>query len=83
MGGEQFFEKLHLDELGWIDGARVRTMYREMKSLHDARNENYLYFTWPLWTICAIELWFKSVFLSNDTSQAEWRAKAEMAALQN
>lgn len=62
-GGERLFDSLAIDSLGWVDGERVRRMYRHMATSFAQGGEDYTTYMWPLWMIFGIELWFKAVFL--------------------
>ena len=63
-GGERLFDSLAIDSLGWVDGERVRKMYRHMATSFAQGGEDYTTYMWSLWMIFGIELWFKTVFLS-------------------
>ena len=64
LGGERAFASLRIASMGWVDGARVRTMYRQMAQLFARGDQGYVAYVWPLWMVLAIELWFKTVFVS-------------------
>jgi asparagine synthase (glutamine-hydrolysing) len=49
--------KLSCERLGWINGNRARTMQREMEQLHSAGDPAYIQLVWPLWMICALDIW--------------------------
>jgi asparagine synthase (glutamine-hydrolysing) len=57
------------EELGWINGDRVRTMHKEVEQLHDAGDRAYIARVWPLWMILALDLWVDGVLL--DLSSAD------------
>ena len=56
------------ERLGWIDGNRLRTLQREMHRLHSAGDRAYIRFVWPLWMVCALDIW-----LDNRQSKAQER----------
>jgi len=56
------------EELGWINGDRVRTMQKEVEQLHDAGDRAYIARVWPLWMILALDLWVDSVLLNLSTA---------------
>jgi asparagine synthase (glutamine-hydrolysing) len=45
------------ERLGWIDGNRLRALRREMEQLHALGDPAYIRGVWPLWMVCAIDLW--------------------------
>ena len=45
------------ERLGWIDGNRVRNLQQEMERLHSAGDRAYIRFVWPLWMVCALDMW--------------------------
>lgn len=70
-GGEQFFSSLAIASLGWIDGAQVLGMYRQMVKLYAHADARYLKYVWPLWMVFGIELWFKAIFMNRATYATE------------
>lgn len=59
-GGERLFASLESAARGWIDGALLRDMYREMRSLHARGEPGYAAHLGPLWMVVAIELWLQA-----------------------
>ena len=66
LGGEDAFASLRIASLGWVDGERVRSMYRRMSRRFDAGDRGYAADVWPLWRTLAIELWFTTIFESTE-----------------
>lgn len=64
-GGERLFDSLIIFRLEWVDRERVRTMYRHMATRFAQGDEDYTTYMWPLWMIFGIDLWFKTVFVSD------------------
>ncbi|MGI8559329.1 MAG: asparagine synthase-related protein [Solirubrobacteraceae bacterium] len=61
-GGPALFQSMALEDLGWVDGARVRGMYDAYVRSNDARDAHkrgeYL---WPLWLINSVERWLRAL----------------------
>jgi asparagine synthase (glutamine-hydrolysing) len=62
VGGEQFFGRLAIAELGWVDGALVAGKYRTMRSQYPQGHAVYGDHVPALWMITAVELWFRAAF---------------------
>ena len=62
LGGEDAFASLRIASMGWVDGERVRGMYRRMTDLHGRGDDGYARHVWPLWRTLAIELWYTTIF---------------------
>ena len=45
------------EKLGWIDGNRIRILHREMERLHSVGDRAYIRLVWPLWMVCALDIW--------------------------
>jgi len=45
------------EKLGWIDGNRIRILHREMERLHSVGDRAYIRLVWPLWMVCALDVW--------------------------
>ncbi len=67
--GERIFNSLAVAEMGWINGAQASKMYQEMAQLYAAGDERYTAYTWTLWMIFGVELWFRKVFLKEEISK--------------
>ncbi len=65
-GGERLFDSMAIMSMGWVDRARVRSMYQQMAQLYLQGDEGYITPVWPLWMVFGIELWFKTVFLDRE-----------------
>jgi len=60
MGGEHLFDRMALESAGWVNRAKFQETYRE-------RSANYIEANiWPLWTVFALELWYRMVVLKDD-----------------
>jgi len=66
VGGERLFGSLAIAQTGWIDGAYVSEMYRQMALRYAQGGLGYMSYIWKLWMIFGIELWFNTVFLNKD-----------------
>jgi hypothetical protein len=62
-GGAQFFQNLAVEQLGWVDGDQVRSMYSKMARLFTTQDAAYRLRAWDIWMIMGIELWYREVFL--------------------
>jgi asparagine synthase len=60
--GEHFFDSMALESTGWIDRENFQEVLRD-------RMANYLDSNiWPLWTVFALELWYRMIVLKQDPS---------------
>jgi asparagine synthase (glutamine-hydrolysing) len=59
-GGSQLFTGMVLEELGWVDGSKVRAMYDQLDHYyrHGGISPEHLY---PPWMILAVERWLRAV----------------------
>ena len=64
MNGEQLLNDLALDSMGWVNKAQAQKLYRQMMHLHAAGDESYTEYSWTLWMIFGIELWFRKIFIN-------------------
>ena len=67
LGGETLFDNIPLAQIGWIDGARVRTMLRQQLG-EDAcmgRSQRCINLSYPVWMVTGVNLWFKAVFVES------------------
>jgi len=64
--GEYLFSSLIIASIGWVDGAELVKMYRQMMLLFAQGDERYCELVWPLWMVFGIELWYKTVFLNGE-----------------
>jgi asparagine synthase (glutamine-hydrolysing) len=58
LGGAEFFQRLRVQEAGWVDGAALRRAYPEMLALYRRGDEAYIPLADALWSVAAVELWF-------------------------
>jgi asparagine synthase (glutamine-hydrolysing) len=79
-GGEGIFASLEIENLGWVDGARVREAYRKMESLYRSGDLEYFNYIGRLWIVLAVEIWFSETFGRRSVSSAELRAAGSLAA---
>jgi asparagine synthase (glutamine-hydrolysing) len=70
-GGERLFDALTIASMGWVNGERVREMYRELLQHYAKGDTRYTRYVWPLWLAYGIELWFNTVFLKRETSSSK------------
>jgi asparagine synthase (glutamine-hydrolysing) len=71
---EKFLGQLAIGAQGWVKPAAAIQAYQRMKQLY-ARNEpGYGTLYWGLWNICAIELWFRQMFLARQTHALGYQA---------
>jgi asparagine synthase (glutamine-hydrolysing) len=60
MGGERLFDTMALESAGWVNRAKFLETYRD-------RSANYIETNiWPLWTVFALELWYRMIVLKQD-----------------
>jgi asparagine synthase (glutamine-hydrolysing) len=57
--GATAFERLRTEELGWVDGDRVRSMYAQMLSLYTRDDAAYIPLSGALWAVLALDLWLE------------------------
>ena len=69
------------EELGWVNGNRVRAMRNEMAELYNIEDEAYILRVWPLWMVYAIDLWLDVVFLGRDLPRPSQRSDVKLAAV--
>jgi asparagine synthetase B (glutamine-hydrolysing) len=62
LGGESFFRSLAIAEEGWVDGDRVRALYRRMQDDVPRGPDYYGRHIPELWMITAVEIWHRSAF---------------------
>jgi asparagine synthase (glutamine-hydrolysing) len=75
LGGEAFFsDGMHAAANGWVVSARVRDMYQRMRVLVERRDIAYAELAWSLWTIAAVEMWFRGVFADPRSGSQAWMA---------
>lgn len=70
-GGERLFDSLSIASLRWVNGERVREMYRDLSQLYTKDDSRYIRYIWPLWLAYGIELWFNTVFLNREISSSK------------
>jgi asparagine synthase (glutamine-hydrolysing) len=60
MGGEHLFDTMALESAGWVNRAKFLETYRD-------RSANYIETNiWPLWTVFALELWYRMIVLKQE-----------------
>ncbi len=64
MGGERFFDSMTLESAGWIDRPKFQAAYRNLIKNYQHSN------MWPLWTVFAIELWYRMIILKWESPTA-------------
>jgi asparagine synthase (glutamine-hydrolysing) len=60
LGGEGAFARMAIAEAGWIDGTRVRAMYRDAAAQAARGDEAYASHMIPLWMVLAVERWYQA-----------------------
>jgi asparagine synthase (glutamine-hydrolysing) len=78
IGGERFFlEDLHVAANGWVIPERARVLYRSMRVLRGHDSVAHADAAWRLWTIAAVEMWYRAVFVEGKSRSKPCRtAKA-------
>jgi asparagine synthase (glutamine-hydrolysing) len=57
------------EELGWINRDRVNTMQKEMEQLYNVGDRAYILRVWPLWMVCALDLWLDETLLRRGAAE--------------
>ena len=70
---ENFFGQLAIGAQGWVKPAAAIQAYQRMKQLFARNERGYGTLMWGLWNICAIELWFRQMFLARQTHAPGYR----------
>ncbi|MBI4479452.1 MAG: asparagine synthase (glutamine-hydrolyzing) [Acidobacteria bacterium] len=71
LGGGRLFDSLQIASLGWVDGERVRELYRQTINAYQGSDPeevdrvNRLNYVNQLWMVWGIELWFQTVFVNS------------------
>jgi asparagine synthase (glutamine-hydrolysing) len=79
-GGEDLFDSLTIASMGWVNGERVRDMYRQLLQLYAKGDSGYTLYVCPLWLAYGIELWFNTVFLNREIPSAKGPSVQKIAA---
>ncbi len=66
LNGESIFNSLAVAEMGWINQAEASRLYQEMLQLYATGDTRYTAYSWTLWMIFGVELWFRKVFLKEE-----------------
>jgi asparagine synthase (glutamine-hydrolysing) len=61
LGGADAFEAMAIAEAGWIDGLRVRAMYRDAAERAARGDPAYADHVVPLWMVLAVERWYRAL----------------------
>ncbi len=69
LNGEHIFKSLAVAEMGWINGAQASKLFQEVAQLYAVGNDKHMNYTWTLWMIFGIELWFRKTFLKEEFSE--------------
>ena len=59
--GSILLNSLLTEELGWVRGEQVLSMYRTMIDLYGKGDSRYTQYIWSLWMIFGIEVWLSTV----------------------
>jgi asparagine synthase (glutamine-hydrolysing) len=57
---DTFFKSLKLAEKGWVNGEQVQMMYQMVNTAAQTKPITRLPYGWSLWSIFALELWFRN-----------------------
>ncbi len=60
-GGRGAFERLLVEERGWVDGAAARRLHDRMSGLREREDPRWIDPVWPLWMILAVECWLRAL----------------------
>jgi asparagine synthase (glutamine-hydrolysing) len=71
IGGSRFLDSLAIGSQRWVNTAEVRKMYAATESQRTLDNPYSTRFLFPLWMICAIELWYRTVFVDGIDSSMQ------------
>ena len=61
LGGEDAFARLTIADAGWVDGERVRSLYRHAAAGAARGDETYGADVVPLWMVLAVERWYQAL----------------------
>jgi asparagine synthase (glutamine-hydrolysing) len=70
-GGERAFDSMKIASLGWVDGARIRAMCRELMEAFGEGKPDSAPHCWPLWMSWGLEAWYRTVFEAPGTQKVE------------
>lgn len=71
LDGERVFNSLAVAEMGWINAAQASKIYQESAQLYAVGDDGYMNYTWTLWMIFGVELWFRKTFLKEKTREPD------------
>ena len=71
--------RLWCEKLGWIDGNRFRALQRKMERLHSANDRAYIRLVWPLWMVCALDMWLDDRQSMRSETKPEERFEVKLA----
>ncbi len=66
LDGERIFNSLAVAKMGWINAAQASKIYRESAQLYAVDDDGYMNYTWTLWMIFGVELWFRKTFIKEE-----------------
>lgn len=70
LDGERIFNSLAVAEMGWINAAQALRIYQESAKFYAVGDDRYMNYTWTLWMVFGVELWFRKVFLKEEMLEA-------------
>ncbi len=62
--GRSLSGPLSIGSLGWVNESEIIRMYKQMIELYENNNMGYISIVWRLWMVLGMELWFNTVFNS-------------------
>lgn len=81
LGGETCFARMRIEDVGWVDGDRVRRLHEGAVRAARAGDPRYADAMIPLWQVLSVERWLCTVMGDNRYSDSRHPA-AVAAALQ-
>ncbi len=55
-------KKLKIAEMGWVDQDIIVNKYKKLISLYNRNDRNYFKYIFPISTVYAMEIWYKTIF---------------------
>jgi asparagine synthase (glutamine-hydrolysing) len=64
---ERLIDSLLVASQGWVNADSIKKMHREILRSSNPNDVHAMRFLYPIWTVCAIELWFRAVFVDENS----------------
>lgn len=61
-GGPALFRNMAMEDMGWIDGDKVRAMYGELERRYRADDPAFHTNVWSIWLVVSLERWLRAIF---------------------